>query len=146
ALYCLRIYFQRGISGIGSTHHSMNAAMLPQSYYNNSSVFANLDSYDLQIHKELSEWVAFEKNKQKDKEKVIEWREPTEIFETTRYFDPDDLLVADRIIKIDNPKGKAIKIGVQFKGKESLCAEIFGWTDSWTSTKILIAEKNNNSI
>lgn len=92
--------------------------------------------------KELSEWVPFTENGININEKPLEWKEPIDIFTTTRFLYPHDQIKADRLYKI--PKGQLIHIGMQVNVKLGKISGVFAGLRKqplrWTATRIIVSQ------
>ena len=94
--------------------------------------------HDIKETKFLSEWVPFEKDS--IKESIKHWKEPENIFETTRYFYPNDRIKAERLYHF--PENSIIHVGLQVKAKLNIFGRIASKIGNqplrWTTTRIVV--------
>ena len=88
----------------------------------------------------LSEGVPFEEHAIIPSEKPIQWREPVEIFQTTKGLDPGDILVVERLYYC--PPNTILHVGLQVRTTLSffgrIAARIGGREQRWTTTRIVM--------
>lgn len=88
----------------------------------------------------LSEWVPFDKQVILPQEQPKEWHEPVEIFQTTRYLNPGEMLSVEMLCHC--PRESVLHVGLQAKAKFGILgwlgSRISSWNEQWTSTIIVM--------
>ena len=94
----------------------------------------------------LSEWVPFTNEAIKTEEQPKEWHEPIEIFQSTIYINPEEILSVERLHHC--PQNTILHIGIQAKVKMgflgALAAWLRSWDEQWTTTIIVLNSKSGN--
>jgi hypothetical protein len=88
----------------------------------------------------LSEWVPFDKDAIIPTERPVEWREPVEIFRTTKTIDPGEVISVERLYHY--PQDTTLHVGLQVKAKLGffgrIATRIRAWDQQWTTTCIVV--------
>lgn len=92
--------------------------------------------YSSKKSSELSEWIPFSESEIINKERPFKWNLPVDIFETTEYVYPHEVLTIERFYKVQN-NNSLLHIGLQCKSKAilpHLKLRLFGHRERWTTT------------
>ena len=84
----------------------------------------------------LSEWVPFTVEATIQGEQPPFWKDPTEIFTSTRFVYPGELLSIERLYKLNN-QNSFLHVGLRFKSKSIshiFRFKVLGRAEQWTST------------
>lgn len=88
----------------------------------------------------LSEWVPFDEEEVLSEEKPKEWHAPIEVFESSKFLNPGEILSVERLCHC--PHKSVVHVGLQVKVKLGVLgcvASCFrSWKEQWTSTIIVM--------
>jgi hypothetical protein len=92
-------------------------------------------------NEELSEWVPFDSARQRRDEKPLKWREPIDIFQSTRRFFPRESVVVERLHKC--PRGQLLHVGMQIRRKwarpiENEAGALWRWMWQSQTTTVIV--------
>lgn len=96
--------------------------------------------HKIQADTSLSEWVPFDKDAIIPTERPVEWREPIEIFRTTKAIDPGEVISVERLYHCS--QDTVLHVGLQVKAKLGIfgriATRIRPWDQRWTTTRIVV--------
>lgn len=85
-------------------------------------VSAKLQLLEHEVSQSLSEWVPFKEEDQRENEKPIAWREPVQVITSTKFIQPGQAVVVERLYR--PTAGVAVHLGFQVE-VQSLIARSF---------------------
>ncbi len=114
---------------------------------NNSGIRVRKQKIQLQIlehevpaHGCLSEWVPFDKKAILPQEQPKEWQDSIEIFRSTGYLNPGEMLSVERLCHC--PQDSILHVGLQAKATLGALGRLPAWfrfwNEQWTSTIIVM--------
>ena len=83
---------------------------------------------------DLSEWVPFTVENIKKQEEPLSWRDPVQIFDSTKYTYPNEILSVERLYNL-NHTDAFLHVALQFRSKS-----VFSWL------QVRILEKLSNGL
>jgi hypothetical protein len=85
----------------------------------------------------LSEWVPFDKSRVRPDEQPVEWKDPVEVLETTRFVKPGEIITVERGYR--PTPGTAVHCAYQVQIRPNLIAGwLYGHSPSFTTTTWVI--------